>query len=165
MKNKYEVRGEITIIYIRYKDEIIETVVDTEDLPMLLSMGVTWFAWKPKKMKGKCYVKANKPNHTAGKRIVIWLHKILYNSGTGLVVDHINRDPLDNRKTNLRSVTHKQNSENRTDSDNSGVSWSRASRKWKAYLRISGKQKHLGYYLTQQEAREVCNRAKLEIAV
>jgi len=39
----------------------------------------------------------------------ISLHQLIMGKKAGYEIDHINRDVLDNRKTNLRFVTHSQN--------------------------------------------------------
>lgn len=44
----------------------------------------------------------------------IKLHRFLTNPPKNLQVDHINRDKLDNRKSNLRFVNNRENSSNRT---------------------------------------------------
>lgn len=42
------------------------------------------------------------------------LHRFIMNCHGGMVVDHINGVPMDNRKENLRIVTHSENLKNRT---------------------------------------------------
>lgn len=46
-----------------------------------------------------------------GKKI--YLHRFLMDSPEGLIVDHINHQTLDNRRENLRVVTHSENMKNR----------------------------------------------------
>lgn len=41
------------------------------------------------------------------------LHRIIMDCPDGMIIDHINRDPLDNRKCNLRICTNQQNIWNR----------------------------------------------------
>ena len=66
------------------------------------------------------------------------------------VIDHINNNPLDNRRENLRSVTYSENSRNkRKQSDTSskyhGVSYHKVSKNWKASIKV-GKKTHIAYY-------------------
>lgn len=68
------------------------------------------------------------------------------------IIDHINRDSLDNRKCNLREVTHSENSQNRlmknkkSTSKYIGVSISHNK------FKVACVQKHLGYYEDEIEA-------------
>lgn len=66
-----------------------------------------------------------------------------------LEVDHINRDPLDNRKSNLRVVSSTQNKWNRI---SRGYSWHNGRKKWVAYLRHHGSYRYLGLFQTEIEA-------------
>ena len=65
-----------------------------------------------------------------------------------MTVDHINRNTLDNRKCNLRIVTQFQNNQNQSHNTSGkvGVSFCKQNRKYKAYIKVNGKQISLGYY-------------------
>lgn len=72
-------------------------------------------------------------------------------------VDHINRDKLDNRISNLRPCSHRQNNINhpvRRDNTSGaiGVSWHNGHKKWHAHIRIDGKQVHCGYFKNKADA-------------
>jgi hypothetical protein len=72
-------------------------------------------------------------------------------------IDHINEDPSDNRWSKLRLATKAQNMRNitRTKAKTSGykgVGWSKASQKWRAYIRADGINYHLGLFKTKEEA-------------
>lgn len=77
-----------------------------------------------------------------------------------LIVDHINGDRLDNRRSNLRIVTHTQNSLNRSSHKGSssqyiGVSYYNRLKKWVSRATINGKEVHLGSFDTELEAAQV----------
>ncbi len=72
-------------------------------------------------------------------------------------LDHINRIKTDNRLSNLREVTRQQNSINtgvpsNNTSGHKGVVWIKRRNKWEARIKVSGVQKHLGYFETLEEA-------------
>lgn len=85
------------------------------------------------------------------------LHRYLMDAPTGVDVDHINGDPLDNRRENLRLVTARQNQANsrkrsEASSKYKGVAWHPVSGKWRAYIAPNGKQEHLGLFVDEMEA-------------
>lgn len=91
-----------------------------------------------------------------GKK-TIYLHRYLMGATKGTEIDHINRDGLDNRKINLRFVTHQENMVNRPKHKNNtsgitGVNWNKHAGKWKAQIQRFGKNIHLGYFETLDEA-------------
>ena len=84
-----------------------------------------------------------------------WLY--MHGEWPKLNIDHINRNPSDNRLVNLRDVTQKQNQQNRsTNSDNTsghtGVRWNKQNSKWRAQIMHNQKYIHLGYFTDIEEA-------------
>lgn len=69
------------------------------------------------------------------------------------VVDHINGNSLDNRVSNLRICSHKENAQNcRTSSKVVGVGWLKYNKKWTARIMVNYKGIHLGNFNTYEEA-------------
>ena len=94
-------------------------------------------------------------------RGIVWMHREILKAPPGLSVDHVSMDKLDNRKANLRLVTHQQNHFNvlprkNTSSCYKGVYWESARSKWcaQATIQRGDKQHHLfiGRYDTEIEA-------------
>ena len=96
----------------------------------------------------------------------IYLHRLIMNTPTGMDTDHINGDKLDNRRENLRITTRSQNSMNqkktRGASKYKGVNWHNQRGYWKAEIKLNGKKKHLGVFLSELEAAEAYNLAAIE---
>jgi hypothetical protein len=55
------------------------------------------------------------------------MHRVLIDAPSGKVVDHLNRNPLDNRKSNLRICTPSDNAKNRI---TKGYTWSNDKKKY-----------------------------------
>ena len=73
----------------------------------------------------------------------------------GFVIDHINRNKLDNRRNNLREVTSRVNSLNKSKSrEFFGSTFLKHRNKWQAQIKINGKQTYLGVFNLESEACE-----------
>jgi hypothetical protein len=93
----------------------------------------------------------------------------------GMLVDHINRDKLDNRRSNLRLASRSQNEANKrkrrtqsggkTTSRYKGVSFMKdwgtvvRTKPWRATITVDKKIIALGVYSTEEEAARVYNEA------
>lgn len=83
-------------------DPVAYAFVDSGDEPMVAPM--RWY------VDGDGYAMAS-----VGRRYNVRMHRLIMGVHTGdpFVVDHENRDPLDNRRKNLRFLTVSQNQQNR----------------------------------------------------
>lgn len=85
------------------------------------------------------------------------MHRFIMDCPEDMIVDHINRDKLDNRKGNLRICTNKDNAKNRNikngyTSKYKGVYWNKKSKKWRASITSDEKRFHLGMFENEEEA-------------
>lgn len=83
------------------------------------------------------------------------------------LIDHINHDGLDCRRSNLRPASVTQNQMNRrpnlgAHSPYKGVTWDRCNRTWVARIKVNGKSKFLGLFVTELEAAVAYNAAAAE---
>lgn len=89
----------------------------------------------------------------------ISMQRFLTNAKPDEIVDHIDRNPLNNRLSNLRICTKQTNAintpvriDNRT--GYKGVSYHKKAGKFRAYIVINGKQIHLGLFDTAEQAAQ-----------
>lgn len=97
---------------------------------------------------------------------VIWAIVHGVDPGPELVIDHVNRNPYDNRLSNLRAVTQRQNMLNcvrQIDREMpTGVTKPSKGSRYHARIAVDGKVHSLGYFLTVKEAADAyaAGRAK-----
>jgi len=99
---------------------------------------------------------------TGGKKKSYTVHRLiaktfLQDYSEDLEVDHIDRCKTNNSVNNLRMVNRSENQQN---TDAKGYGWDSQKNKWRALIKINGKQIFLGYYHTEEDAREAYLRGK-----
>lgn len=95
--------------------------------------------------------------------VTVKLHRLLLGNPEG-VVDHINGDPSDCRRSNLRSATQQQNTYNSLLPKSSttgykGVCFDKHRGKYVAHIHPNGKTKFLGYFNKPEEAALAYDKA------
>jgi hypothetical protein len=134
--------------------------IDPEDVELIQAH--KWYVNRdPKRREGHQLQVVTKVPATGGKRTTLYLHRYLLGPAPfqGAQVDHVDGSPLHNRRENLRWVTHQQNQQNQVGAR--GYYWNKLFNKWQARIRVDGRQIHLGYFATEQEARAAYQAAKL----
>ena len=119
-----------------------------------------------------CVVRPDKNNEgyvfaTKNKKRIFMHRFVLDKIPNGKIVDHINRHPNDNRKSNLRICDYSVNNRNRrkTEINTSGyvgVSWDKSRDKWIAFLKINNKFINLGRFNNIEDAYSARKNGELK---
>lgn len=92
---------------------------------------------------------------------IVWLLNYGYwPQDTGMIIDHIDGNGLNNRLDNLRLVDYKTNGKNMgltslSKSGVPGVTWVEDRGKWRVRIKVNGKKFSLGSYITFDDAVQV----------
>ena len=95
----------------------------------------------------------------------LMMHRIIMKANGPAIVDHINRDGLDNQKENLRLVSVRGNSSNCTregkKSKYVGVTVIKSKKgiKYRAYINLGGQYKCLGHFDDEEAAAQARDEA------
>ena len=137
-----------------------ETIVDWCDYENLSER--KWTAWR---VGTRWYaVRSIKRSSLPDDRMLELMHRVIMGNPAGLVIDHINGNGLDNRRSNLRIATYSQNIANshkpvRSKSGFKGVHKFRKA--WIASIRKDGVQRHLGVFDNPRDAARAFDEAAL----
>lgn len=130
--NTYDLSGEYGIGYTTKGEEFY---FDLEDYDLI---------------KDYCWWLNDSGYLIAGKSLR--MHRLIMNvSDKNSLIDHINHNTKDNRKSNLRIATNSQNNMNSKMPNNNtsgitGVSWNKLYDKWEAHISVNGKKMYLGLF-------------------
>jgi hypothetical protein len=116
-----------------------------------------WFT----KIDGRGKVCAARTEYPGKK--TVRLHRVIVDAAGLMMVDHINRCPVDNRDENLRPATASQNAMNRPGRGDLPKGVAREGNRYKARIGVDGKMMHLGFFDTPQEAHAAYARAVTEL--
>ena len=123
-------------------------VVDNEDYESLVK-----FSWAFHHMG---YAVRGKPQ--------VSMHRVIMNAKPGQLVDHKNRNKLDNRKQNLRFCTPRENQYNSTPRRKilKGIYWRESRKAWIVRVKKDGKRVFVGYFKSLSKAKVACKEAVKE---
>jgi hypothetical protein len=139
--NTYDLTGDYGIGYTYNTNE--KFIFDLEDYNKIKE-----YCWRTDSRK---YIV------TREDRKVLRLHRLIMNTPQNKVIDHVNHNTLDNRKSNLRICTQQENTYNsslRKDNKSgvTGVYWNEINKTWDAQIRVNRKNIRLGSYNTFHDA-------------
>jgi HNH endonuclease len=135
-------------------------LVDDEDYERVVAAG-PWFAYHH--ASGTYY-----PKHTMVDRRTLPLANFILGAPVGQIVDHIDRNPLNNCKSNLRVVTRTVNAQNRRKNSNAsskyyGVYWNSYNNNWRAEIRRGTKRYTIGSFRDEVIAARAYDKKALEL--
>lgn len=146
--------------YIELQNSIEIVAIDEEDF-----WYISQFNWV---MSTDGYAKRTVKKEKNGRKYnsYIYMHRELMSqflTSKKNIVDHINGDRLDNRKSNLRICSSKENNRNRHCTSGAskykGICYRISTHRWIARIQNGkGKREYLGAYLTEEEAAMAYNR-------
>lgn len=163
MKNHYWINYDVDLVFVevKCKGETIVFMASLDKLPKLMAIGNrTWFGHEDK--QGNLYIRYSIKSKT------ILLQRYLMDAvSSDLVVDHINRNTLDNRNENLRIVTRLQNGQNRGINKNNstgyrGVVYHKSSGLYHAFTTANGIDYSGGYHANPEEAAKVAEQLRIQ---
>ncbi len=102
------------------------------------------------------------------RNVTAYMHRVIMDAPKHLDVDHINHNPLDNRKCNLRTCTKSQNQHNQQlrksgSSQFKGVVWDKCKNKWAAIIKLKTKQISIGRFNSEIEAAKAYDEKAKEL--
>lgn len=135
-------------------------IIDDDDWDVVIQY--KWYALKQRK---KYYAVAH-TKKVDGKDTLIGMHRLIMNAPSGVEVDHADRDPLNNQRSNLRFATASQQGTNKDkipgcSSKYKGVSWKRDCGLWIAQIRVK-KLIYLGTFKSEIDAAKAYDQAAIK---
>lgn len=134
----------------------LEFLIDDEDFER-----VSMYRWHKLVTRKNIYLHARDEN-----KKFVYLHRLLMSAPAGTIVDHANRNTLDNRRCNLRFATKSENVFNqgntKSKSGHRGVHQDRHGG-WYVRIERKGVRFHVGKIKTKEEAVQIYNRKAIEL--
>lgn len=161
--NKISYESDYVVLEVRYVDKKEKCLVDIDDYENKIKpLGTKIFMYE----NGYCYFCVQKN----GQNKKIKLHRYLMGvvEKEDIIIDHINRNPLDNRKRNLRCVDQIINFQNticQRDSKSGvkGVDWHKGKQRWRGLVQVNHKRHLVGWFKDFEECCKATQEKRKEL--
>lgn len=154
--NECIIEGKVTYLLVKHKGDLLKILIDTNQYKKIKN-----YRWH---IANTGYPRAY-DQKTGNKIFLHWL--LLKKGGRYFMVDHINRNKLDNRKSNLRLVSASLNSTNVFNKNKYGYNGvfkkNGLKKPYVASFKHKYKNYHLGYFEKVEEAILARKQKELEV--
>ena len=136
-------------------------LVNTASLPLVLQ-----YRWRAANHKHTYYAETTVRKLDGSGFTTLRLHQLLCQTEE---VDHIDGNPLNNSRKNLRVCTNAENNRNKAMSPKKntsgykGVRWNASAGSWQARIRTAGKEMHIGVFASALHAAKAYDTKAMEL--
>jgi hypothetical protein len=144
------------VVFVPTNQEGVFAIIDREDADQILS-----YRWH---VNSRGYVVRHRRSSDPPGAQWVRMHREICPTPGDHQIDHINRNKLDNRRSNLRPATRRENKGNigllRTNTSGfRGVSWRSDTGMWLACIWIHGRNRHIGRFTIKEDAARAYDQA------
>lgn len=155
--NEIRIYGDVAHIIIKSrKYGEVSCVIDSRNIDL-----VRGYTWRVGDHSGKIYVKTHK---------IGYIHRLITGAPDGMVVNHIDGDPLNNLMNNIRICTTAENlqnllknRDNKPHNAGRNVSFVKKTGMWRVRVHLNGKDYHGGFFEKLEDAEEAAIKKRMEI--
>jgi len=129
-----------------------KTLISVEDADKVFAYSEKWYM----DSQGYAYKASGTHGSKNNPRVFIYLHHLILPVHSVLLVDHIDRNKLNNTRDNLRYANWNTQNTNKIQANLTskvrGVSWNKGSKRFNVLKKIEGKTTYFGSFETLEEA-------------